>query len=128
MMNELEAQRKKVCCNCEDSIAGELNKLQMENYRTTALCPECWMDSVKTKSKGNEKIPLQMGLPLIGEMPAIIQMSPVTFGLMASQESKLLRDCIIRSVYRGSICYFDIICPTLESGDAIRKYLTGRNV
>lgn len=125
MINQIEAFQRKVCCYCEVNVDGELTRLQTFVYQKTALCPECYDDSIISDKRKSTKAPVQMGLPLVGEMPAIISMSPLTFGTMVIHDSKLLTDCMVRVVDRGSICTFDIICSTLEVRNGIGKYLNG---
>jgi len=125
-MNELEAFQKGVCCFCETNIMGELTQLETISYKQTALCPECWIDSVRTNPvNGNRKAPVQMGLPLVGEMPAIISMPPLAMATLIAHESKLLKGAIIRVVDRGTVCNFDIIFPSTEARHGIEKFLRG---
>ena len=125
MSKQIEAIEKGMCMWCDVDVNGQLSKLDNEKFRSTGLCPECYIYSIRSDKSKLTKAPVQMGLPMVGTMPAIIQMSPVSFGTMCTQNSTLLRDCIIRAVYQGPICTFDIICNDETGRNNIRDYLLG---
>jgi len=125
MLTLIESIERKMCYWCEEDVAGKLQTREVAIFNRTGLCPECWIYSIKSNKKGSDKIPVQMGLPIVGSMPAIIQMSPVSFGTLCSTRSELLRDCMIRTIYRGPICTFDIICRDEVTRNDIRDYLIG---
>jgi hypothetical protein len=125
MLNEIDAFEKGLCANCEKNIRGELTALDSQKYKTSALCPDCWYEFIKNKSKYNDKLPQQLGLPLIGDSPKKIEMGPLPLGALVTHDSKLLRDCIIECVYRGPLCYFRVITPNHETSKGILDYIRG---
>ena len=129
MMTELEALQKKVCCFCEKSVAGKLTRLDQENYRRTALCAECWLDSIRKEPKKYDRTPVQVPLPITGNMPAIVKLPPLSFGQVVLYRSDLLIDCMIRVEQRTDIgyCTFTVIAPSDDVSNRIAKYLGGKD-
>ena len=68
--------------------------------------------------------PAQLGLPEIGSMPIRLEVTNLTFGLLAIHRSDLLTDCIIKHIGNQK---FEIISPDYESGIRIQKYIQGDN-
>ncbi len=128
MIAELDAQRLQICCFCEKKVR-RLTKLELSNYKRTALCPNCFRDSVMKQPKNRERTPVQVPLPLVGSMPAILKLPPITFGQIVLYRSDLLIDCIIKVEEQGGngYCTFTVIAPGVESSDAIAKYIGGKS-
>lgn len=125
-MNLIESIEKKMCYWCDaDCRAANLTVRDIAIFHSSGLCPECWISSIKGNKKKSDKAPVQLGFPIIGTMPSIISMSGLSFGMMCVNESYLLRDCIIRSVNRGTICTFDVICSSDDNRKNIAEYLQG---
>ena len=87
MMAEIDAQRLQVCCFCEKEVSM-LTALELSNYQRTALCPNCWRDSIMTQPKNYDKTPVQVPLPLIGNMPTLLRLPPVSFGQISQASPK----------------------------------------
>ncbi len=126
MSTQIECITNRICFFCQTNVDGELTRKQMETFGRTGLCPECFIESIRSNKSKSTKAPVQMGLPIVGTMPALIQMSPVSFGSLVLHDSKLLRDCIIRAVYQGPICTFDIICDSDTTRQKIGDFLRGQ--
>lgn len=122
-MEKREAINERVCKECRADIMGEVNKLQFETYLRTGLCPECYDRYLLEMRKPDIGDYRQIGLPIIGSMPSIIEMNPISFGTMCATDSYLLKDCIIDTKWNGKTCHFNIICPHKERRDAIAKFL-----
>lgn len=128
MMTEIEAQQKSICCFCEKEVSM-LTALELSNYKTTALCPNCWHDSIMTKPKNYERTPVQVPLPLVGNMPTLIRLPPLAFGQLVLYRSDLLIDCIIKPEQKShdGYCTFTVIAPDSNVSDRIAKYLGGND-
>ena len=126
MIKQSDAYRLSVCMNCEMDTKGELTATELYKYEQTTLCPECWNYKHASPKFRTEKAPVQIGLPLIGNVTRL-EFTPMQFGSTVMTHSSIFEGAIIHPIIKTSegYCHFEVILASAEKQNELFQVLRG---